>query len=148
MAVCELNDDMVSVRPNTTRLLIENDDYYSEAGYVFYRDGYYYFTWSKNDTRSPEYEVRYVRSKSPVGPIDPSESTVILSKRPEAGIFATGHQSVLQLPGKDEWRIVYHRFRFPDGITMGRDAGYHREVCIDRMEFNPDGSIKPVVPSL
>ncbi len=148
MAVCELNDDMVSVRLNTTRLLIENDDYYSEAGYVFYRDGYYYFTWSKNDTRSPEYEVRYVRSKSPVGPIDPSESTVILSKRPEAGIFATGHQSVLQLPGKDEWRIVYHRFRFPDGITMGRDAGYHREVCIDRMEFNPDGSIKPVVPSL
>ena len=27
---------------------------------------------------------------------------------------------------------------------MGRDAGYHREVCIDRMEFDEQGFIKPV----
>lgn len=47
MAVCELNDDMVSVKPNTTKILIDNDRHYSEAPYVFYRDGYYYFTWSK-----------------------------------------------------------------------------------------------------
>lgn len=80
MAVCELNDDMISVKPNTTRLLIKNDTYYSEAAHVFYRDGYYYFTWSKNDTRSVDYEVRYVRSKSPVGPIEPSESQVILAR--------------------------------------------------------------------
>lgn len=66
MAVCELNDDMVSVKPNTTRILIGHDAHYSEAAHVFYRNGYYYFTWSKNDTRSTEYEVRYVRSKSPV----------------------------------------------------------------------------------
>ena len=63
MAVCELNEDMTSVKPNTTRVLIKNDAYYSEAPHIFYRNGYYYFTWSKNDTRSPEYEVRYVRSK-------------------------------------------------------------------------------------
>ena len=80
MAVCELNDDMVSVKPNTTKILIDNDRHYSEAPYVFYRDGYYYFTWSKNDTRSADYEVRYVRSKSPVGPIDPSKSRVVVCK--------------------------------------------------------------------
>ena len=130
MAVCELNDDMVSVKPNTTKILIDNDRHYSEAPYVFYRDGYYYFTWSKNDTRSADYEVRYVRSK------------------PDQGIYATGHQSFLQVPGTDEWYIVYHRFKFPDGITMGREAGYHREVCMDRVFFNEDGTIKPVVPSL
>ena len=148
MAVCELNDDMVSVKPNTTKILIDNDRHYSEAPYVFYRDGYYYFTWSKNDTRSADYEVRYVRSKSPVGPIDPSKSRVVVCKKPDQGIYATGHQSFLQVPGTDEWYIVYHRFKFPDGITMGREAGYHREVCMDRVFFNEDGTIKPVVPSL
>lgn len=148
MAVCELNDDMVSVKPNTTKILIDNDRHYSEAPYVFYRDGYYYFTWSKNDTRSADYEVRYVRSKSPVGPIDPSESRVVVCKKPDQGIYATGHQSFLQVPGTDEWYVVYHRFKFPDGITMGSEAGYHREVCMDRMYFNEDGTIKQVVPSL
>lgn len=43
MAVCELNDDMVSVKPNTTRILIGHDAHYSEAAHVFYRNGYYYF---------------------------------------------------------------------------------------------------------
>ncbi len=148
MAVCELNDDMVSIKPGTTHLLIDNDKYYSEATHVFYRDGYYYFMWSKNDTRSPDYEVRYVRSKSPIGPINPAESKVILSKRPSHGIFATGHHSVLRLPGTDKWRIVYHRFSFPDAITKGWDAGYYREVCIDTLEFDKDGNIIQVKPSL
>lgn len=148
MAVCELNDDMVSVKPNTTHILIKGDTYYSEAPYVFYKDGYYYFMWSKNDTRSPEYEVRYVRSKSPIGPIDPAKSQVVLCKKPEQGIYATGHHSILQLPDKDEWRIVYHRFKFPDAITLGRNAGFHREVCMDRLEFDESGNIKQVIPTL
>lgn len=46
MAVCELNDDMVSVKPNTTRILIGHDAHYSEAAHVFYRNGYYYFRFS------------------------------------------------------------------------------------------------------
>lgn len=148
MAVCELNDDMVSVKPNTTCVLIDDDTYYSEGTYVFYRKGYYYFMWSKNDTRSPDYQVRYVRSKSPTGPIDASQGKTILCKRPGKGIFATGHHSILQLPEKDEWRVVYHRFSYPDAINMGRNAGYHREVCIDEMEFDTDGNIKQVEPTL
>jgi beta-xylosidase len=148
MAVCELNDDMVSVKPNTTKILVPDDNYYSEGSYVFYRNGYYYFMWSKNDTRSPEYQVRYVRSTSPTGPIDPSKAEIILSRDTDKGIFATGHHSVLQVPGKDEWYIVYHRFKRPGGIYMGSEAGYNREVCIDKLEFNEDGSIRKVIPTL
>lgn len=149
MAVCELNEDMVSVKPGSTRILIDNDKYYSEATYVFYRKGWYYFLWSKNDTRSVDYEVRYVRTKSPTGPIDASKSKVILSKRPEKGIYATGHCSVVKVAGKeDEWRIVYHRFCFPYGVTLGKEAGFHREVCIDKLEFDEEGNIIPVVPTL
>jgi beta-xylosidase len=148
MAVCELNDDMVSIKPNTTEVLIGGSEFFSEGSYVFYRNGYYYFMWSKNDTRSPDYQVRYARSTSPKGPIDPSKGDIILSKDANKGIFATGHHSVLQIPGKDEWYIVYHRFKRPGGIYMGPEAGYNREVCIDKLEFNEDGSIRKVIPTL
>ncbi|HTN19729.1 MAG TPA: family 43 glycosylhydrolase [Pelobium sp.] len=148
MAVCELNDDMVSIKPQTTQIVIPNDKFYSEASYVFYRRGFYYFSWSKNDTRSEDYEVRYVKSTSPVGPIDPAQSVDILKKQREKGIYATGHHSVLQIPGTDEWYIVYHRFKRPDGILKGVEAGFNREVCIDKLEFNKDGTIKRVVPTI
>ena len=52
---------------------------------------------------------------------------------PEKGIYGTGHNSVLQIPDTDEWYIVYHRFSRPNGISMGKAAGYHREVCMDRL---------------
>lgn len=148
MAVCELNDDMVSVKPNTTQILIPDDAYYSEAAYVFYRNGFYYISWSKNDTRSEDYEVRYVKSTSPTGPIDPSQSEVIICKSPEKEIYATGHHSILQIPEKDEWYIVYHRFQRPEAIKLGIEAGYNREVCMDKLEFNENGTIKEVVPTI
>jgi len=66
---------------------------------------------------------------------------------PAMGIYATGHNSVIQIPGKDEWYIVYHRFNYPNGITMGDAAGFNREVCIDKMEFDQDGNIKQVKPT-
>jgi hypothetical protein len=31
---------------------------------------------------------------------------------------------------------------------MGDAAGYNREVCIDRLYFNEDGTIKQVKPTL
>lgn len=49
---------------------------------------------------------------------------------------------------EDEWRIVYHRFCFPYGVTLGKEAGFHREVCIDELEFDEEGNIIPVVPTL
>lgn len=146
-AVAELNDDMVSLKENTTKV-ITPDATFREGFYVFYRSGTYYFLWSENDTRSEDYRVRYGTSKSPTGPIEIPENNLILTKNPELGIYGPGHNSVLQIPGKDEWYIVYHRFSRPNGIKMGDAAGYHREVCIDKMEFNEDGSIKPVVPTL
>lgn len=54
---------------------------------------------------------------------------------------------MLQIPNKDEWYIVYHRFSYPTGIKMGDAGGFHREVCIDKLEFNQDGTIKQVTPT-
>lgn len=146
MAVAELNDDMVSIKRNTIKVMTP-DNTFREAIHLFYRNGIYYFLWSEDDTRSENYRVRYATSKSPLGPLTIPENNLILSKSPEEGIYGTGHNSTLKIKDKDEWYIVYHRFFRPEGIKWGDAAGYHREVCIDRMEFNEDGSIRPVVPT-
>jgi Beta-xylosidase len=146
MAVAELNKDMVSIKKETIKT-IKVDRTFREGTYVFYRKGTYYFLWSDDDTRSPNYKVRYGMSKSPLGPIDIPANNIVIAKDPEKGIYGTGHNSVLQIPGKNEWYIVYHRFPYPDGIKMGDAAGFHREVCLDKMEFNEDGTIKQVVPT-
>jgi len=145
MAVAELNDDMVSFKGDTK--LIKVDKTFREGTYIIYRKGTYYFMWSEDDTRSPNYKVRYGTSKSPLGPIEIPENNIVIQGIPDQGIYATGHNSVLQIPNKDEWYITYHRFSYPTGIKMGRAGGFHREVCIDKLEFNPDGTMKQVTPT-
>jgi arabinoxylan arabinofuranohydrolase len=145
MAVAELNEDMISFKSDIQ--LIKVDKTFREGAYIIYRKGTYYFMWSEDDTRSPNYKVRYGTSKSPLGPIDIPENNIVIQGIADQGIHATGHNSVLQIPNKDEWYITYHRFSYPTGIKMGRAGGFHREVCIDKLEFNPDGSIKQVSPT-
>ncbi|MGV3704379.1 MAG: family 43 glycosylhydrolase [Arcticibacter sp.] len=147
LAVAELGQDMISVKPNTVKVLTP-DETFREGVYVIYRKGTYYFLWSEDDTRSENYRVRYGTAKSPLGPIQIPENNLILQKDASQGIYGTGHNSVLQVPGKDEWHIVYHRFNYPHGIQMGDAAGFHREVCIDQLFFDNKGNILPVKPSL
>lgn len=58
-------------------------------------------------------------------------------------IYGTAHNSVLRKPGTDEWYIVYHRIN-KNYLDKDKAPGVHREVCIDRMEFNADGTIQRV----
>ncbi|WP_223584959.1 family 43 glycosylhydrolase [Sphingobacterium sp. GVS05A] len=146
LAVAELNKDMVSIKKNTIKVLTP-DKTFREGVYVIFRNGIYYFLWSEDDTRSENYRVRYGTSTSPYGPIQVPENNLILQKDPAKGIYGTGHNSVLQVPGTDEWYIVYHRFNYPNGIRMGDAAGFHREVCMDRLYFDANGQIVPVIPT-
>lgn len=104
--------------------------------------------WSEDDTRSPNYKVRYATSKSPLGKLTIPKNNIVIQKDTEQEIMATGHNSAIQVPGKDEWYLVYHRFTYPEGKEMGRSAGFHREVCIDKLEFDADGNIIEVKPTL
>jgi beta-xylosidase len=146
MAVAELNEDMTSIKGGSIAT-IRVDDTFREGTYIIYRNGTYYFMWSEDDTRSPNYKVRYATAKSPTGPLEIPANNIVIQGKRDNGIYATGHNSVVQVPGKDEWYIVYHRFPYPDGINMGDAAGFHREVCIDKLEFAADGIIKQVVPT-
>ncbi|MCF0192760.1 MAG: family 43 glycosylhydrolase [Prevotella sp.] len=155
LAVSELASDMQSIVPGSTKVLIHHRDnhkyHYNEGVYVFYRDGKYYFTWSENDTRSVNYRVRCFVSESPTelkAVNSDNRIPIILSADGRNQIWGTGHHSVIQHPKTGEWHIVYHRFVRHESVKKGFDAGFFREVCIDKMEFDKDGNVIPVKPSL
>ena len=151
MAGAELNEDMMSVKKETITHMTPKggtlDTWaFREGAYVFYRKGTYYFMWSVDDTGSPNYHVCYGTAKSPLGPITIDEDNyLVIKQKPEDGIYGTAHNSVLQIPGKDEWYIVYHRI---NKHFLNREPGIHREVCIDRMTFDKKGRIVIVTPTL
>ncbi|MCX4607849.1 MULTISPECIES: family 43 glycosylhydrolase [Streptomyces] len=141
--VVPLNTDMVSFDASQVRDITQPD--FREGSFVVKRRSTYYFMWSEDDTRSENYHVAYATGPSPLGPW--TKRGTILSKRPEYGIKGTGHHSVVNVPGTDDWYIVYHRFALNGPGKAGGD-GTHRETTVDRMEFAADGTIEPVVPTL
>ena len=148
MAGAELNKDMLSIKKKTLKVLTPQggtlQDYaYREAPYVFYRNGLYYFMWSVDDTGSANYHVAYGTAKSPLGPIQVASDPIVTLQDPELEIYGPAHNSVICKPGTDEWYIVYHRIN-KHYLDKSLSPGTHREVCIDRLEFNEDGTIKRV----
>jgi len=140
----ELGDDMVSIKQSTIQR-ISGLTSFREGSFVNYREGTYYLTYSIDDTGSPDYRVGYATASSIDGPW--TYRGVILEKDASQGILATGHSSIVQVPGTDDWYIAYHRFGLPALGGAGGD-GTHRETTIDRLYFNADGTIRKVVPTL
>lgn len=136
--VVPLNADMTSI--DTSKVEDITPSGYNEGSFVIKRNGIYYFMWSENDTRDENYRVAYATGPSPTGPW--TKRGVILSKDLSLGIRGTGHHSVVHVPNTDDWYIAYHRFAIPGG------DGTHRETTIDKLEFDADGLIKQVVPTL
>ena len=148
MAGAELNDDMVSIKDETLTVMTPQGGTlkthaYREAPYVFFRHGVYYFLWSVDDTGSPNSHVAYGTSDSPLGPTHVANSPIVLIQNADKEVYGPAHNAVIRKPGTDEWYIVYHRIN-KHFLDKDKGPGYHREVCIDRMEFNNDGTIRPV----
>ena len=140
----ELADDMVSIKPGTIKA-ISGLTGFREGLFLNHRQGTYHLTYSIDDTGSPNYRVGYATSDSIDGPW--TYRGVILEKDTTQGILGTGHSSIVQVPGTDEWYIAYHRFAMPTFTSPGGD-GTHRETTIDRLTFGADGLIEKVVPTL
>src|SRR5690606_39281211 len=78
LAVAELNEDMISLKPEIK--INTPDRTFREGTYVFYRNGTYYFMWSEDDTRSPNYRVRYATSATPDGKLQIPENNIVIEK--------------------------------------------------------------------
>ncbi|MCU0352898.1 MAG: glycoside hydrolase family 43 protein [Cytophagales bacterium] len=108
---------------------------YVEGPFMFRRNGKYYFMWSEGNWAGPDYCVAYAVADTPFGPF--KRLGKILQQDPTVATGA-GHHSVLHLPKQDLWYIIYHR------RPLGETDGNHRVTCIDRMEFDAQGRIRPV----
>lgn len=143
-----LSDDMLSVCATEYTITPEggtlNDYAFREGVYVFYRNGKYYFLWSVDDTGSPNYHVAYGTSTSPTGPISVAQQPIVIAQDPDNQIYGTAHNSIVNIPGTDEWYIVYHRI---NKKYLSNGPGYHREVCADKLTFNADGTIARITPT-
>ncbi|KAI0007335.1 beta-xylosidase/Xylanase [Xylariaceae sp. FL0662B] len=136
----ELGDGMISIKEDT---IVELDGLvdFREGLFMVYRKGIYHLTYSIDDTRSEDYRVGYATGTHPTGPF--TFQDVILQKDEEMGILATGHNSIVNIPGTDDWYIAYHRFGIPNG------NGTMRETTIDVLTFDlHTGLIQKVVPTL
>ena len=133
-----LNDDFSALVPFEDGELVREitPEGYVEGPFLFKKDGRYYFMWSEGGWTNSSYRVAYAIADSPFGPWE--RIGTVLEQDPEIATGA-GHHSVIHPPGSDDWYIVYHRRPIPN---LGRD---HRVTAIDQMEFNVDGTIRPIV---
>jgi len=131
--MARLGADMISLEGEIVEVTPEN---YVEGPFMIRRNGTYYFMWSEGNWTDETYKVAYARSESPWGPF--VREGIVLQNVPGVANGA-GHHSVVQVPGKDEWIVAYHR-RPLDAATP-----HQRVVCLERMNFSEDGSIQTVV---
>uniref|UniRef100_F4CCP2 Glycoside hydrolase family 43 n=1 Tax=Sphingobacterium sp. (strain 21) TaxID=743722 RepID=F4CCP2_SPHS2 len=135
-----LNADMKSfaktgIIPNT----IAKD--FFEAPFMFKRNGIYYLMYSAEHCEDASYKVHYVTSKEgPMGPFVYGKNSPVLVTNEDGTVHGPGHNSVLQ--EGDNFYIVYHRHNNPHS-----GGGFHRQIAVDKLEFDEEGSIKKVVPT-
>ena len=101
---------------------------YTEAPWIHENNGKYYLSYA---TGFPE-KIAYATSDS----IDGQYSYEGIINE-IAGNSNTNHQSIVKF--KDQWYFVYH-----NGAIQTNGGSFSRSICIDRLEYNPDGSIKRV----
>jgi GH43 family beta-xylosidase len=135
--VVKLNSDMTSLgtfADGSTYKEITPANY-TEGSQVFKRGGKYYLMWSEGGWTGPDYSVSYAMSDSATGPFTKVDKILTQDAAVAKG---SGHNSVLNVPGTDIWYIVYHR------RPLSETDANHRQLALDRMRFNADGTIQHV----
>lgn len=128
-----LKDNMMEIDGELTTMKGLED--FHEATWVHKRDGVYYLSYSDNyDEGEKHNRMRYATSDSPLGPwkyqgiyMDPTDSF-------------TNHGSIVEYKG--QWYAFYHSSALSE--KNGEFNDWLRSVCVDKLYYNRDGSIKKV----
>ncbi len=101
---------------------------FTEAPWIHKRGDWYYLSYASG---FPE-KIGYAMSKSIEGPW---EYKGILNEL--AGNCNTNHQAIIEFNG--DWYFIYH-----NGAINTAGGSFRRSVCIDRLYYNPDGTMKRI----
>jgi hypothetical protein len=105
-----------------------------EGPFAFERNGIYYLTYPHVENKTERLE--YAISKSPLGPFT---QTGVIMDESASGCW-TNHHSIIEYKG--QWYLFYHDKDLSPTFDKNRSAR------ADRLFFNPDGTIKKVIPTL
>ena len=136
--LCIMNDEMNGLNPfpdGTVFKEITPYDYV-EGPCMFKRNGKYYFMWSGGGWTDGTYRVSVAFADTPWGPFENPVKVLCTGDCTFAN--GPGHNGYLYLEEHDLFLNVYHRH------SNEINHGNARFLCIDVMEFDPDGNAKPV----
>jgi beta-xylosidase len=122
----KLKPDMLTIDGGINVVTLTN---FTEAPWLHKHKGWYYLSYAY---QFPE-KIAYAMSKSPEGPW---EYKGILNEL--AGNCNTNHQSIIDFKG--ESYFIYH-----NGAIQPHGGSFRRSVCIDKLYYNADGTLKRVV---
>lgn len=122
----KLKDNMVELDGPIQHIDLPN---YTEAPWIHKHKDWYYLSYAY---QFPE-KIAYAMSKSITGPW---EYKGILNEL--AGNSNTNHQSIIDFKG--ESYFIYH-----NGATQPHGGSFRRSVCVDKLYYNKDGTMKRVV---
>ncbi|KAI8952088.1 glycosyl hydrolase [Xylaria longipes] len=136
--MAKLNDDMISIGQfdDGTSFKEITPEGYVEGTQMIKRNGKYYLMWSEGVWTGPDYSVSYAMSDSILGPFN---KLAKILEQDSAVAKGSGHNGVIHIPDTDIWYIIYHR------RPLSETDGNHRVLAYDRMYFNEDGTIAPVM---
>jgi hypothetical protein len=134
LVVARLNADMISIDGPLAEVTPRG---FFEAPFLTKQGGRYYEIYAAGVNPAT---IDYATSTSPLGPW--TYGGRILDPLPNVAgqDAATSHPGVAEFAG--QWYLVYH-------LSNGPNNGgtYRREVAVDKLFFNADGSIQRVTPS-
>lgn len=135
--IARLKQDLTGLQPFSDGSMFREitPNQYVEGPFMFKKDSRYYFMWSEGGWTGPNYAVAYAVADSPFGPFKRIDKILQQDSTIATG---AGHHSVMHDTKANQWYIVYHR------RPLGETAANHRVTCIEKMEFDADGRIKPI----
>ncbi len=133
--VYKLNSDLTSI---DKEIPVQNPVNFTEGAFMNYHDGKYYMSYSHGHWNQSDYQVCYSMADSPTGPWT-YEGTILSTNAEHLG---PGHHAFLENPSTGQTYIVYHRW---DKAVSSGKMPEHRSVAIDKLEYDNNGKIKPVI---
>lgn len=131
--VAKLSDDLLTLAEEP-RLIDYGSDNFREGPYMHKKDGIYYYSWT--DWKDPVDQGYYAIGDNPYGPF--TYKGAVNAKAPGA----QDHHSILEF--KNQWYYFYHVGNYTN--AKGEEGrGNRRNVCVDYLYYNEDGSMKKVV---
>ena len=133
MFVARLKDNMTELASEPVRITGLPAGF-TEGPFLFERNGKYYYTypWVQDKTETLAYAI----GDSPMGPFE--YKGLIMEQWPSE--CWTNHHSILEY--QDQWYLFYHHNDYSPEFDK------NRSMRADSLFFNPDGTIRKVIPTL